>query len=236
MAPLETINGLHLKLAFFDFVYMLGEFLSALSELHVKIQVVDRYCNKLLHNLRLLEKGGASPQQLQAFVQEENRELVLGLERHNIFYDKYRLKVLRIFHAGIEGELLVEDTYNGSQFVVPVKRLLDTLLTHVFDSTPIQEMGLFPKEEEVLRLTSLLDEKPGETAHKTILELHEAARNLHVYVKKEKLAGVAYLASGKLVTDPQIIAKVEAQESAKDRFLRDPVVRTMFAKFEVKAP
>lgn len=227
-----VVNGLRCKLVFFDFIYMLGELLSGLSELHVKIQLVDRYCNKLLHNLRLMEKQKAGEEQIREFVRKENKELLTGLERQNIFYDKYRLKLLRIFHAGTEGELLVEDTYNGSQFVVPVKRVVDTLLTHVFDSTTVQEMSLFRKEAAVLRLTSACDPKPGETELKALIELHDAARNVHVYVKKEKLAGVSYLASGQPIKDAQLISEAESLETDKDRFLKDPVVSSFFPRME----
>lgn len=230
-----TINGLYCKIVFFDFIYMLGELLSALSELHVKIQLVDRYCSKLLHNLTLLDKQGAGEEQVREFIRKENRELVMGLERQNIFYDKYRLKLLRIGHMGTQGELVVEDTYNGPLYVVPVKRIADTLLSHTYDSTPVQEMDLFPKEQAVVQLTTTVDAKPGATAHKTILELQQAARHLHVYVKKEKLAGVDYLVEGKLVTDPQLVAQVEAQETNKDRFLKDPRIRALFPRAEAIA-
>jgi hypothetical protein len=230
-----TINGLRFKLMFFDFIYMLGDFLSALSELHVKIQLVDRYCNKVMHNLRLLERRNAREEEIRDFLQTENRGLLKGLERQNIFYDKYRLKLLRIYHEGTQGELLVEDTYGGSQYIVPVKRVVTELLNHVFDSLLVQEMGLFPREGEVTRLTSSYDEKPGETARKTLLELNEAARNLHLCIKKEKLAGVEYLAAGHPVTDAQLIARAERQETDKDRFLGDPLVRKFFQIAEVKA-
>lgn len=230
-----TINGLRFRLVFFDFIYMLGELLTALSELHVKVQLVDRYCNKLLHNLRLLEKQKASEEEMREFVRRENRELLTGLERQNIFYDKYRLKLLHIHHAGTEGGLLVEDTYGGSQYVVPVKRVVSVLLTHVFDSTPVREMALFRKEAAVLRLSSAWDTKPGETEQKAILELNEAAGNVHVYVKKEKLANVGYLASGTPVNDAQLIAAAEAQETDKDRFLKDPLVSALFPRVEAVA-
>jgi len=223
------INGLRVKLVFFDYIYMLGEFLSALSELHVKIQLVERYCNKVQHNLRLLEKQGAKDEAIRSFIQTENRELLSGLERQNIFYDKYRLRLLRIFHEETQGELLVEDSYGGSQYVVPTKRLVEELLQHVFDSTLIQDMGLFPQEREVLALTSSWDGRPGDTAHRAILELNGAARNVHMCVKKEKLGGIAYLAGGKPVTDAAQIAAAERAESDKDRFLKDPLVRKLFA-------
>ncbi|RMG56097.1 MAG: hypothetical protein D6723_01115 [Acidobacteria bacterium] len=226
----STINGLWFKLVFFDYIYMLGEFLSGLSELHVKIQLVDRYCNKILHNLQLLQKKGASDEEIKQFIRQENEELLAGLRRHDIFYDKYRLKMLRLFHQGTQGELLVEDTYNGSQFVVPVKRVMEELLSHMYDSTPIQEMGLFRAEEAVVRLTSSVDESPGETARQVMLQLREAARHVHVYVKKEKVGEIQYLASGQLVKDPELIARVEAQESDKDRFLRDPLIRTLLSE------
>lgn len=228
--PGAIINGLRLKLMFFDYIYMLGELLCGLSELHVKIQLVDRYCNKILHNLKLQQKRGASQAEIREFIRQENRELIAGMDRHNIFYDKYRLKMLGIIHKDTRGELLVEDTYNGPQFVVPVKLILETLLSHMYDSTPIQDMGLFQAEQAVVQLTSSLDEKPGETAHKVVLQLQEAAGNVHLYVKKEKLAGVEYLASGCLVEDPNLIAQAEAQESDKDRFLRDPLIRTVFPR------
>jgi hypothetical protein len=222
------INGLRFKLMFFDYIYMLGELLCGLSELHVKVQLVDRYCNKILHNLKLQQKRGASEAEIQEFIRQENRELITGMERQNIFYDKYRLKMLGIIHKDTRGELLVEDTYNGSQFVIPVKLIVETLLSHMYDSTPVQDMGLFQVEHAVVRLTSSMDEKPGETAHKVLLQLQDAARNVHLYVKKEKLAGVGYLASGQTIEDPSLIAHAEAQESDKDRFLNDPLIRTLF--------
>ncbi|MBI3949382.1 MAG: hypothetical protein HY314_02875 [Acidobacteria bacterium] len=224
------INGLRFKLVFFDYVYMLGELLTGLSELHVKIQLIDRYCHKVLHNLKLLQKKGAGEAEMKQFIRNESVELLTGLRRQSIFYDKYRLKLLRIFHQETQGELLVEDTYNGSQYVVPVKLVLEKLLSHMYDSTPVQEMGLFQAEQAVVQLTSALDEKPGETAHQVLLQLEDAARNVHLYVKKEKLAGIGYLASGKPVEDPAQIAQVEAQESDKDRFLNDPVIRALLAK------
>lgn len=223
------INGLRVRLVFFDYIYMLGEFLSALSELHVKIQLVERYCNKVQHNLRLLENQGAKEDAIRSFIQTENRELVNGLERQNIFYDKYRLRMIRVFHEETQGELLVEDGYGGSQYVVPTKLIVDELLKHVFDSTLIQDMGLFPKEREVMTLPSSWDERPGDTAHRTILELNEAARHVHTYVKKEKVGGIAYLAGGKPVTHAAQIAAAEQAESDKDRFLKDPLVRKLFA-------
>jgi len=73
-----------------------------------------------------------------------------------------------------------------------------------------------------------MDEKPGEIAHKVLLQLQDAARNVHLYVKKEKLAGVGYLASGQPIEDPSVLAQAEAQESDKDRFLNDPIIRTLF--------
>jgi hypothetical protein len=231
--PTATLNGLRFKLVFFDYIYMLGELLSALSELHVKIQLVDRYCNKVLHNLRLLSKQQATGEQIRAFIRAENQELVKGLERQNMFYDKYRLSMLRIHHAGTEGELLVEDSYNGSQFVVPVKRIVSQLLAHVFDSTTIQEMSLFAKELEVMAVTTAFDAQPGETEKKVRIQLNDAAQNVHVYVKKEKLAGVEYAIGGQPVTDRDLIARAEAQETDKDRFLKDPLVRTIFPRAEV---
>lgn len=228
----SAINGLYFRLVFFDYIYMLGEFLAALSELHVKVQLVDRYCNKVLHNLRLMEKRDSGADRIRDFIRTENRELVTGLERQNIFYDKYRLKLIRIAHRDTAGELAVEDTYNGSQFVVPVKRILDTLLSHTYDSTSIQEMDLFPQEQKVVHLTSALDEKPGETARKTLLELQQAARNVHIYVKKEKLAGVDYLAEGKPVSDAGLIELAESQPSDKDRFLQEPRIRDLFPRVE----
>ncbi len=226
----STVNGLWFKLVFFDYIYMLGEFLSGLSELHVKIQLIDRYCNKVLHNLRLLQKKGAGDEDIRQFIRQENEELLAGLRRHDIFYDKYRLKMLRLFHQGTQGELLVEDTYNGSQFVVPVKRVMEELLSHMYDSTPIQEMNLFRAEQAVVQLTSSVDESPGETARQVMLQLREAARHVHVYVKKEKVGEIQYLASGQLVKDPELIARVEAQESDKDRFLRDPLIRAVLSE------
>ncbi len=142
--------------------------------------------------------------------------------------------MLRIYHAGTQGELLVEDTYGGAQYVVPVKRVVSTLLEHVFDSTPVQEMNLFSKEAQVMNLTSSCDEKPGETARRTILELNDAARNVHLYVKKEKLGAVEYLAAGKPVTDEQIIMQAEQQETDKDRFLKDPLAQALLRRMEVK--
>jgi hypothetical protein len=56
---------------------------------------------------------------------------------------------------------------------------------------------------------------------------------VHRYVKKEKLAGVGYLAAGKPVTDHGVIAQAEAQETDKDHFLKDPLVRTLFPRAEV---
>lgn len=226
----STVNGLWFKLVFFDYIYMLGEFLSGLSELHVKIQLIDRYCNKVLHNLQLLQKKGAGDEDIRQFIRQENEELLAGLRRHDIFYDKYRLKMLRLFHQGTQGELLVEDTYNGSQFVVPVKRVMEELLSHMYDSTPIQEMNLFRAEQAVVQLTSSVDESPGETARQVMLQLREAARHVHVYVKKEKVGEIQYLASGQLVKDPELIARVEAQESDKDRFLRDPLIRAVLSE------
>lgn len=224
-----VINGLWFKLVFFDYVYMLGELLSGLSELHVKIQLIDRYSNKVRHNLTLLEKKKTGEAEIRDFIRRENGELIAGLKRQNIFYDKYRLKLLRVFHQGTEGELLVEDTYNGSQFVVPVKRVIDKLLGHMYDSTPVQEMGLFAAEQAVIQLTSAMDAKPGDTAQQVLRQLEEAARHIHVYVKKEKLAAVEYLSSGRLVKDPSLIAHTEAQASDKDRFLNDPLVRALLA-------
>lgn len=226
----SVVNGLHFRLVFFDYVYMMGEFLSALSELHVKVQLVDRYCNKVLHNLKLMERRRASEAEIREFIRRENGELVAGLKRQNIFYDKYRLRLLRLIHQGTEGELLVEDTYNGSQFVVPVKRVMDRLLQHVFDSTPIPDMNLFSREQEVVALTSTMDDKPGDTAQQVLIQLEDAARNVHVYVKKEKIAGVQYLSSGRLVTDPAMISQAEAQTSDKERFLNDPLVRSLFGE------
>jgi hypothetical protein len=224
-----VVNGLRFKLVFFDYIYMLGELLSGLSELHVKIQLVDRYCNKVLHNLKLLEKKKAAAADIREFLRREHEELITGMKRQNIFYDKYRLKLLRLFHQETEGELLTEDVYNGSQYVVQVKRVIDMLLSHTYDSTPVQDMGLFQAEQAVMQLTSAMDEKPGETAHQVLLQLQDAARNIHVYVKKEKLVGVEYLSSGRPVRDPNIIAQVEAQGSDKDRFLSDPLIRTLFS-------
>lgn len=223
------INGLYFRLMFFDFIYMMGEFLSALSELHVKIQLVDRYCNKILHNLRLMEKRDANEDEMRAFIRDANQELVHGLDRQNIFYDKYRLKLVRLAHRDTQGELAVEDPHNGPLYVVPLKRALDTLLSHAYDSTPVQEMGLFVKQQAVMDLTTTVDAQPGESARKTLLELHQAARNLHVYVKKEKLASVEYLREGRPVQDGKIIAAVESQPGDLDRFLQDPRVRALFA-------
>lgn len=231
-----TINGLHFKLMFFDYIYMLGECLSALSELHTKIQLVDRYCSKVLHNLQLFKKQGASEERFTEFIRKENQDLVTGLKQHNIFYDKYRLKLITIRHAGTQGDLLVEDVYNGSQYVVPVKRVVDQLLTHVFDSTTVPDMPLFEAEQAVMQVTSTLDAKAGETAHRVILELNEAARHVHVYVKKEKLVGVDYLISGKPVTDPDLIVQAETQETEKDRFLRDPLIRTLLPHVQETLP
>lgn len=233
VAP-SVINGLHFRLVFFDYVYMMGDFLSALSELHVKIQLIDRYCSKVLHNLKLMERRRAPEAEIREFIRRENGELVAGLKRQNIFYDKYRLRLLRLIHQGTEGELLVEDTYNGSQFVVPVKRVMDRLLQHVFDSTSVQEMNLFSLEQDVVGLTSRMDERPGETAQQVLIQLEDAARNVHVYVKKEKIASVQYLSSGRLVTDPAIISQAESQASDKERFLNDPLVRSLFGAKEVR--
>ncbi len=227
VAP-AVINGLRFRLVFFDYVYMMGEFLEGLSELHVKIQLVDRYCSKVLHNLKLLERRRATEPEIREFIRRENSELISGLKRQNIFYDKYRLKLLRLIHQGTEGELLVEDTYNGSQFIVPLKRIMDTLLQHVFDSTPVQEMGLFAREKDVVDVTSQLDERPGETAQQVLIQLEDAARTVHLYVKKEKIASVDYLSSGRPVTDPGIISSAEGQPSDKDRFLNDPLVHSLF--------
>lgn len=232
MTPRSPINGLRFRFMFFDYIYMLGECLLGISELHVNIQLVDRYCSKVRHNLHLLRRKGASRAEMQEFVRKENQELLAGLRHHNIFYDKYRLRMIAIHHAGTEGELLVDDVYNGSAYVVPVKRTIDTLLTHVFDSTPVQEMGLFEKEQKVMTVTSSVDPKPGETAQRVLLELHEAARHIHVYVKKEKVQSVEYLASGRPVMDPRVIVEAEAQETEKDRFLEDPVIREVFPEAE----
>jgi hypothetical protein len=232
MISRSPINGLRFRFMFFDYIYMLGECLLGISELHVKIQLVDRYCNKVLHNLHLLHRKGASREQMQEFVRKENQELLAGFRHHHIFYDKYRLRMIALHHAGTEGELLVDDVYNGSAYVVPVKQTIDTLLAHVFDSTPVHEMGLFEKERKVLELVSSVDPKPGETAQRVVLELHEAARNVHVYVKKEKLQGVEYLASGKPVMDPQVIVDAEKQETEKDRFLKDPLIREVFPQWK----
>jgi hypothetical protein len=231
--PTTTINGLRIKLVFFDYIYMLGEFLSALSELHVKIQLVDRYCSKVLHNLRLLDRQKAAGDQIRDFIRAENQELIKGLERQNIFYDKYRLRLLSIHNAGTQGELLVEDTYGGSQFVPQVKRVLAVLLTHVFDSTTIAEMKLFEKESAVMHLTGVFDAQPGESEKKVRLQLQEAASNVHAYIKKEKVGGVDYLIGGKPVTDAFLIGQTEAQETDKDRFLQDPLVRALFPRVEV---
>ena len=232
--PPVPINGLRVKLMFFDYIYMLGEFLCALSELHVKVQLVERYCNKVQHNLRLLEKQGAKEDAIRQFIQTENHELVTGLERQNIFYDKYRLRMLRIFHQETQGELLVEDSYGGSQYIVPTKLVVDELLKHVFDSTLIQDLGLFRQEREVMELTSSWDERPGDAAHRTILELNQGARNVHMYIKKEKVGGIEYLAGGRPVTDAAMIASAEKMESDKDRFLQDPLVRKIFLPREAK--
>lgn len=228
------VNGLLFKLTYFDFIYMLGEFLSAISELHVKIQLVERYCPKILHNLRLLHKRGAPDGEIQEFFRRENHELVTGLLRQNIFYDKYRLKLTRIFHEGTEGELFVEDQYGGSQYVVPVKRVIDKLFEHRFDSTPVQEMRLFDQERAVMRVTSAFDESPGESANRVLVELEQAARNVHLYVKKEKLAGVVYVNSKHFVTDPRLIARAESQETEKQRFLKDAVIQALAQRMEAK--
>ena len=135
-------------------------------------------------------------------------------------------------HAGTQGELQVEDTHGGSKYIVPVKRALDTLVARMYDSTAVQEMGLFSTEQAVVELTSSVDTQPGATAHKTLLELNQAARNLQVYVKKEKLAGVDYLASGRVVTDPRLIAEAAALESEKEKFLNDPLIRALFPRPE----
>lgn len=232
MTPRSPINGLRFRLVFFDYIYMLGEYLLGLSELHVKIQLVDRYCTKVRHNLQLLHRKGVSREQMWEFVRKENQELLAGFRHHHIFYDKYRLRLIAIHHAGTEGELLVDDVYNGSAYVVPVKRVMDTLLGHMFDSTPVHEMGLFEKERQVLERVTSVDAKPGETAQRVLLELHEAARNVHVYVKKEKIQSVEYLASGKPVMDPLVITEAEAQETEKDRFLKDPLVRELFPEWQ----
>ena len=187
----------------------------------------------MLHNLRLLEKQKASGEQIRDFVRNENQELIKGMERQNIFYDKYRLRLLSVHHAGTQGELLVEDTYGGSQFVPQVNRVLAVMLRHVFDSTLIADMKLFEKESAVMNLTGVFDERPGESEKRVRLLLQEAASSVHAYVKKEKVGGVEYLIAGKPAADAALIARTEAQETDKDRFLKDPLVRAVLPRVEV---
>jgi hypothetical protein len=222
------INGLYFRLLFFDFIYMMGDFLSALSELHVKVQLVDRYCNKVLHNLHLMEKRAASVEEMRAFIRDANQEMVHGLERQDMFYDKYCLKLVRLAHRDTQGELAVEDTYNGPLYLVRIKRILDALLSHTHDSTAVPEMGLFTMQQAVMDLTTTVDAQPGESARRTLLELHQAARNVHVHVKKEKLVSVDYLLAGKPVQDGKIVAAVESMSGDLERFLQDPRVRSLF--------
>jgi len=232
--PHELVpNGLHLKLAFFDFAYMLGEFLQGLDELHVKLQLVERFAAKVQHNLELLSRRENFFERAREFLRAENQELVLALDRYGMFYDKYRLSLVRLSCAGATGELVLEDRYNGSRFVTRLHQILGVLLEHVFDSTPVQEMGLFALEGQVLQLASRVDEKPGLTARKALIALHEAARHVHVYVKKEKIAGVELLAQGQPVAAEARLA--EAQETDKERFLRSPLVQEFLARFEVPA-
>ncbi len=225
-----TINGLRFKLAFFDWIYGLGDFLVALDELHVKLQLVDRFAAKLRHNLELQVRRGDPLERTRDFVRAENQELVLALDRYGIFYDKYRLSLVRLVHQGSGGELDVEDRYNGPRFVVPVQHIFQTLLEHMFDSSTVQELGLFPLEEQVLTLASQLDQRPGETAKKAMIELYEAARRVQVWVKKEKIASVALLAEGKPVAMSESL-----DTSDKEQFLNSRVVASVFQQLGIAA-